>query len=381
MVAVSPGNIDNFIESGQAFFVSGTAATLPLTENKKGNGSGVMVFRPNIAPEQQLRSNLYAVNADGSTFLADGALTIFSDTYSNEVDGMDAKKLANFGENLSVKTGNKLLAVERKCTITRQDTIFLNLSGVKAQQYRFEIIANKLDQPGLTAWLEDNYTLIKTPLNLNESTVVNFNIVNIEGSYASDRFRIVFAPAVAVPVTFTSFKAYRQEKNVNVEWRVDNEINMKQYEVEKSTNGTQFVTVAVKAASNHEGHSAVYVTTDVNPVEGYNYYRIKSVDINGKTAYTNVVKVQMGSIKNDIMIDPNPITDGMIRLQFNNQAAGGYNIRLISKSGQVIVSKQISHFEGSSTEIIKWDFNLAHGMYQLEVTKPDRTQISINVLY
>ena len=328
-----------------------------------------------------MRSNLYAVNADGSTFLADGALTIFDDTYSNEVDGMDAKKLANFGENLSVKTGNKLLAIERKHTITRQDTIFLNLSGVKAQQYRFEFIANKLDQPGLTALLEDNYTLIKTPLNLNESTVVNFNMVNIAGSYAPDRFRIVFAPAVVLPVTFTSVKAYRQDKNINVEWKVENEMNMKQYEVEKSTNGTQFTRIAVKPASANGGLSAIYVTADVNPVEGYNYYRIKSVDINGKTAYTNVVKVLMGSIKNDIMIDPNPITDGMIRLQFNNQAAGGYNIRLISKSGQVIVSKQISHAEGSSTEIIKWDYNLAHGMYQLEVTKPDGKIKIINVLY
>ena len=50
--------------------------------------------------QQQLRSNLFAVNADSSTFLADGVLNIFGDTYSNEVDGMDAKKLANFGENL-----------------------------------------------------------------------------------------------------------------------------------------------------------------------------------------------------------------------------------------------------------------------------------------
>ena len=49
-----------------------------------------------------------------------------------------------------------------------------------------------------------------------------------------DRFRIVFAPSVVLPVTFTSVKAYRQDKNINVEWRVENEMNIKQYEVEKS---------------------------------------------------------------------------------------------------------------------------------------------------
>ena len=234
---------------------------------------------------------------------------------------------------------------------------------------------------GLEGFLEDNYLHTRTPLNLSGSTVVNFNIVNIAGSYANDRFRIVFAPAVVLPVTFTSVKAYRQDKNINVEWKVENEMNMKQYEVEKSTNGTQFTTLAVKAATANGGHSAIYVTADVNPLEGYNYYRVKSVDINGKTAYTNVVKVLMGSIKQDITIYPNPITDGMIHLQLMNQPEGKYGIRLLNKLGQVIVSKQINHTEGSSTEIIKWDYNLAHGMYQLEVTKPDRSVKDINVMY
>ena len=145
--------------------------------------------------------------------------------------------------------------------------------------------------------------------------------------------------------------------------------------------GTQFTTMIVKAATANGGRSAIYVITDATPVTGYNYYRIKSVDNNGKTAYTNVVKVLMGSIKQDITISPNPITDGMIHLQLMNEPAGKYGIRLMNKLGQVIVSKQMSHAEGSSTELIKWDFNLAHGMYQLEVTKPDGGIKNINVLY
>ena len=125
----------------------------------------------------------------------------------------------------------------------------------------------------------------------------------------------------------------------------------------------------------------MYVVADTRPVEGYNYYRINSVDINGKTAYTNVVKVLMGSIKHDITIHPNPITDGMIHLQFLNQPEGKYGLRLLNNLGQVIVARQISHAEGSSTEIIKWDFNLAHGIYKLEVTKPDGGVRNLNVLY
>ena len=125
----------------------------------------------------------------------------------------------------------------------------------------------------------------------------------------------------------------------------------------------------------------IILIADANPVEGYNYYRVKSMDIDGKTAYTNVVKVLTGSIKQSITIYPNPITDGMIHLQLTNQPEGKYGIRLLNKIGQVILSKQITHAEGSSTEFIKWDFNLAHGMYQLEVSIPGGEVKEISVMY
>ena len=199
-----------------------------------------MFTRPAESQAQKfLRTAYNAVNTDGSTDLVDGVLNNFDDSYSNSVDGLDARKSFNTGENLSIKTAGKLLVIERRHTITQQDTIFLNLTGMKVQQYQFRFDADNINT-GIEGFLEDNYLHTRTPINLSGSTVVNFNIVNIAGSYAPDRFRIVFAPSVVLPVTFTSVKAYRQDKNINVEWRVENEMNMKQYEVEKSTNGTQF---------------------------------------------------------------------------------------------------------------------------------------------
>ncbi|MFI5159265.1 MAG: T9SS type A sorting domain-containing protein, partial [Sphingobacteriales bacterium] len=180
---------------------------------------------------------------------------------------------------------------------------------------------------------------------------------------------------------FTSIKAYRQDKDIDVQWRVDNEENMKQYEVEKSTDGNKFISIAQQKPTANNGGSAVYVSADASPVTGFNYYRVKSTDINGKTSYTNVVKVMVGTIKQDISIYPNPITDGMIHLQFLNEPAGKYNIRLLNKLGQVILQQQVSRADGNGTEYIKWDYNLAHGMYQLEITRPDGSVKDINVMY
>ena len=379
----APGSEYNFIQSGQAFLVqtAGGSGTVSFDENSKAGGSA-LVTSPAFLPQVKkfLQTSLYSVNPGGNVTLVDGVLNSFDDSYSNAVDGLDARKSFNPGENLSIRTGAHLLAIERKHTIIQQDTVFLNLTGTKVRQYQFRFAADNIT-PGLEGFLEDNYLHTRTPVNLSGNTVVSFNIENVAGSYAPERFKIVFAPAVVLPVTFTSVKAYRQNKNINVEWRVENETNIKQYEVEKSTNNTQFFTIAVKPVSANEKHGNMYVATDVNPPEGYNYYRIKSIDINSKTAYSNVVKVLAGKQQQDITIYPNPVTDGKIHLQLLNQPEGKYCIRMLNKLGQMIASTKISHTQGSIAEIITWDDNPAHGMYRLEVTKPSGEIKNINVVY
>ena len=79
--------------------------------------------------------------------MIDGTLNNYDDSYSNNVDDMDAIKSPNTAENLSIKTANKLLVIERRHTIAEQDTIFLNLTGTKVQKYRFQFTAGQLSRP------------------------------------------------------------------------------------------------------------------------------------------------------------------------------------------------------------------------------------------
>jgi hypothetical protein len=116
-------------------------------------------------------------------------------------------------------------------------------------------------------------------------------------------------------------------------------------------------------------------------LSGYYYYRIKSIDNKGKEQYSKTVKVLIGTDKPAITIYPNPIRNGIINLQLLNLPAGKYGIRLMNQLGQIIVSKQIVRMAGSSTETIQWDYNLSHGIYQLQITLPDGGVKMIKVLY
>ena len=375
--------VNNFIQSGQAFFVQSTGAggSFRFTEAAKAPGSKNVFFRPQgtSGRNSQLRTNLYALKDDGSKILADGTLQQFSDDYSNDIDGLDGRKLFNSSENLSIRVAGKDLIVERKRMLDESDTIFYNLTGMRAQNYRFEFTATDLAANGLQGFLEDIYLRTLIPLNMAGETSIDFSVTNVAASYAPNRFRVVFKKMNVLPVTMVSVNAYQKNNDVVVEWKVVNESNMQQYEVEESNDGRRFVKVATINAYNTGAVS--YNWTDQHILPGYNYYRIRSVGLDGKATYTATVKVLINDVAAGISIYPNPITNGIINLRFTNQPAGKYGLRLLNPLGQIIISRQIERAEGNNYETLKWDYNLAHGVYQLEITKPNGEVKLIKVMY
>jgi hypothetical protein len=379
----TPGNLtNNNIESGQAFLVQSTGpGSLVFNETSKGSGFNNTVFRGQKTGGlvQLLRTNLYNLNTDGSTYLSDGTLIQFGDEYSDTVDGMDARKFFNSGINLTIKKDNKSLAIERRPLPDKQDTIFMNLTGAGAQNYKFEFIAKGLAPTGLEGYLEDHYLQTLTPLNMEDTTIYNFKIENVQGSKAADRFDIIFKPGIVLPASITSIDAYTKDRDIVVDWKVIHEKNVQQYEVERSYDGVQFIKVATVAAANTGAGDYSWIDPKVLP--GYYYYRIRSIDNQGKVQYTKNVKILIGNGNPMISIYPNPITNGIINLQFINQPAGNYGIRLMNQLGQIIVSKQVERMEGSNSESIKWDYNLSHGVYQLEIIQPNGQVKVIKVMY
>jgi hypothetical protein len=88
-----------------------------------------------------IRSDLYIAAPDGTTTLVDGDLTQYDPTFSNNVDGMDARKMSNFSENIGMIRGTTTLVIERRHTIENNDTIFYkiwNLSQTRKYQLQFD---------------------------------------------------------------------------------------------------------------------------------------------------------------------------------------------------------------------------------------------------
>jgi hypothetical protein len=183
----------------------------------------------------------------------------------------------------------------------------------------------------------------------------------------------VFNLAGPLPISITNIKAYEENKNIAVEWKVSSELNMKEYEVEKSADGSNFVKVATQPATANNGNDIVYKWLDTNPFNGNNFYRIRAIENSALTKYSAVAKVTIGKNAPAITVFPNPVTNKIFSVQFTAMDKGIYELRLINAAGQLMFIQKINHTGGSATQTVAL-VNVASGGYQLEIIKPDNTR-------
>lgn len=93
-------------------------------------------------------------------------------------------------------------------------------------------------------------------------------------------------PEQALPVEFISFDVSKADNGVQLSWKVGVEVNVKHYEVERSTDGVIYKKIGTVNATQNSS----YNFTDLQPVNGVAYYRVRNVDQDGAFKYTTVVK-------------------------------------------------------------------------------------------
>jgi len=393
------GITDGTIQSGDAVVVVsyGAPNTITFHETDKiatSNTIGVAsrtATNTNVSKLFKLYTNLYAVNSDSSANLADGVASSYYPTYNNSVDQFDALKTNSFNskENLSISREGKLLAIEKRMSITNDDTIFFAMRNMSNMEYRFEFIPQNFQQ-GMNAFLEDNYLSTSTPLNLigTNKSYYNFTVNNsIAASADINRFRIVFKPAspsggpIILPVKFDGITANSLGKDIHVTWKVENELNIKKYEVEKSPDGVSFTAIGSDSATGNNSSTVSYSFVDQSPFSNSNYYRIKSVDNNGGIEYSPIAKVELNGITvSSVNVFPTVVNNETVNLQLTNMPKGTYNILLLNSLGQVIYKQQLNHFGGSITTPLNFNQNLSKGIYQINVIKPDLTQSTFKIV-
>lgn len=178
----------------------------------------------------------------------------------------------------------------------------------------------------------------------NADNAFSGNMGDVEFSYnnnitAFSQFFI--SRTVVLPVELLSFTATAKSNDlVLVEWTTVNEVNLDRYEVERSVDGENFEMVGFSFPVGSQDETK-YDFTDYAPATGINYYRLKSIDIDGSVSYSDVQSVVITNEENQSFeVYPNPASDH-VNVIINAVNKAETMILLYNQSGQKIVEAQI----------------------------------------
>lgn len=110
-----------------------------------------------------------------------------------------------------------------------------------------------------------------------------------------------------LPATLASFMAKPVENSVNISFKTLTEENTSHFVIEQSIDGVNFNALQNIAAAGNSTDPRSYAWTHRNVVSGKIYYRLQTVDKNGKSGYSDIVIV---TVKNNLALAlsvyPNP---------------------------------------------------------------------------
>lgn len=108
-----------------------------------------------------------------------------------------------------------------------------------------------------------------------------------------------------LPVQLSNFDVFQQKNTAEVVWTTDAEQNSSHFEIERSQNSNYFKKIGQIGAAGFSSNIKTYRFVDKTPETGKNYYRLRSVDLNGESKYSEIRMVNFsGSVS--INVGPNP---------------------------------------------------------------------------
>ncbi len=203
-----------------------------------------------------------------------------------------------------------------------------------------------------------------TGVSLNAGEILSIRLYWACGSTGVPRFnflknvKIMGLVTSPVPLSLLSFNATYDNNKVKLLWSTENEINTRNFEVERSTDGTIFAAIGNVNAKNAAGKNE-YSLVDNNPVNGVSFYRLKIVDRDGSFKYSNVISVNIKK-QTELKLFPNPVRDNLFVT--HAKAIQGAKLEVYAMDGRKITDFAINKDAVQSTvnaaSLPKGNYNL-----------------------
>ncbi|AXY74816.1 hypothetical protein D3H65_12850 [Paraflavitalea soli] len=181
--------------------------------------------------------------------------------------------------------------------------------------------------------------------NLTGTNAFPFRSIN-----ASDVFMASFSMLSTLPIKLELFTAVQQQSEVVARWSVSAQVNNAYFTLERSADGSQFTALARVAGCVDCPTRMDYQFIDKQPLAGWSYYRLRQTDLDGRSTYSRIVRVNYSDATGQLTLYPT-VTDNEFTLSYNNKTNSSQQatIRIFNAAGNTVHTANILLKPGMNT--------------------------------
>ena len=162
-----------------------------------------------------------------------------------------------------------------------------------------------------------------------------------------------------LPVNFIGLVANRENNNAELKWDVTDEVNVREYVVERSVNGSNFTMVGEVPAKG----KSIYTYTNYNIPATTVFYRVRSIDQDGRSKYSGILRLKGStSYGEGVKVYPVPANDE-ITIE-HGKLQRGASIIITTLDGKSL--RTINPVDGASHTPVNIS-SMSRGMYFLRI--------------
>lgn len=198
----------------------------------------------------------------------------------------------------------------------------------------------------------------------------NFQVTSTVSSFAANTDAPMVLgniPAILQAGNGLQLSAQKQQERILLSWTVLNASWVDRFIAERSPDGRNYSTMAELTGQGF---------TDMQPMPGLNYYRIKAVDKDGGISYSNVAVVLNAASGFELIgMAPNPVVNGRFNLNISAAQKTMMEIVIMDMQGRRVDQQRADMSAGFNTVAVHVA-RLAKGTYQVYgVTGDGRSRV------
>jgi hypothetical protein len=206
------------------------------------------------------------------------------------------------------------------------------------------------DRPNNKVWFKARGGL--NPGDSSEPSTANYNLYK---SFAVRAFG-----TYALPVELLDFKGRNTTTGNALSWTTASEQNNAGFDIEASSDGLHFEKIGFVKGNGTTNVKHQYDFLDKTSLANLMYYRLQQTDNDGTKKASFIISIQKDDTFLGLKAYPNPTTNGIISVEWNNQATG--EIWVVDAIGKTIFQQSITELKGENQ--LKIDISLwSSGLY------------------